>query len=287
MLPTMPFGSTGHMSTRTIFGAAALGSRSQEDSDRTMEYLLEKGINHIDTAADYGESEKRLGPWMKRYRDRFFLATKTAGRTYDAARETVLRSLDRLQTDRVDLIQMHVLVDQEEWSTAFGPRGALEYLVEAKEEGLVRHLGVTGHGLAVARMHMRSLDQYDFDSVLLPWNYPMSMNGTYARETGELFDRCVQAGIAVQTIKGIARGPWGDRPKTRDTWYEPLETQADIDRAVAWVLSHPALFLNTAGDIDLLPRVIEAAERFDGERPSASEMDALVRQTRLEPLFVE
>ncbi len=287
MLPTMPFGATGHMSTRTIFGAAAFGSRSQEDADRTMELLLERGINHIDTAASYGASEERLGPWIKQYRDRFFLASKTGDRTYQAAKESVRRSLDRLQTDHLDLIQLHALVDESEWETAFGRGGALEYLIEAKTEGLVRFIGVTGHGLPVARMHMRSLDRYDFDAVLLPWNYPMSQNESYAREFWELHDRCTAAGVAIQTIKGIARGPWGDKEKNRDTWYEPLEAQEDLDRAVFWLLSHPNLFLNTAGDITILPRILDAAERFDGRRPSDLEMQALARQRELEPLFVE
>lgn len=287
MLPTMPFGRTGHLSTRTIFGAAALGSRSQSDADRTMEFLLEKGVNHIDTAAGYGESEERLGPWMKRHRDRFFLATKTGDRTYDGARESVARSLDRLNTDQLDLIQLHALVGEEEWRTAFAERGALAYLIEAKKAGLVRFIGVTGHGLPVARMHLRSLDRYAFDTVLLPWNYPMSRNPEYARVFQELHDRCTSDGIAIQTIKGIARGPWGEKAKVRDTWYEPLEAQSDIDLAVFWLLSHPHLFLNTAGDIDLLPRIINAAERFNDRRPTNEQMATLARQADLEPLFVE
>lgn len=296
MLPKATFGSTGHLSTRTLFGAAALGSRSQADADRTMELLIERGVNHIDTAADYGESETRLGPWMKRMRSDFFLATKTQGRTYDAAKESVERSLERLQTDRIDLLQMHILVDEEEWQTAFGEGGALEYLVEAKQQGLIRFLGVTGHGLSVARMHMRSLDRYAFDSVLLPWNYPMAQNEAYAREFAELRARCADAGIAVQTIKSVARGPWPEgSERTRDTWYEPLEAYDDIERAVFWVLSHPDLFLNTVGDIDLLPTVLDAAERFaeaaeqaggaEHVRPAKAEMDALVGAAGLEPLF--
>ena len=287
MLPTMPFGKTGHLSTRTLFGAAAFSNVSQDDADRTMEFVLEKGINHIDTAADYGLAEERLGPWMARHRDRFFLATKTGDRTYDGARESLHRSLDRMKTDYVDLIQMHVLVKQDEWDTAVGARGALEYLVEAKESGLTRFIGVTGHGLAVARMHMNSLDRYPFDSVLLPWNYPMSCNPDYRREFGMLRDRCAREGVAVQTIKSIARGPWGDKPKTRSVWYEPLEDQADIDLAVAWVLGDATLFLNTAGDINLLPRVIEAAEKCAGEPIPDGRMDDLVRRRGLEPLFVE
>ena len=286
MIPTMPFGRTGHVSTRTIFGAAALGSRSQADADRAMEFVIEKGINHIDTAASYGQSELRLGPWMKRYRDRFFLATKTEERTYAGAKESLHRSLERLQTDRIDLLQLHILVDETEWQTAMGTGGALEAFIEAKEQGLVRFLGVTGHGLTVTQMHTRSLDRYPFDAVLLPWNYPMAQNQSYAREFQALAERCRHDGIAIQTIKSVARGPWGDKQKTRDTWYEPLEAQAEIDQAVWWLLSHQQLFLNTVGDIDLLPRVIDAAERFEGARPSDEQMSVLMQQGGLEPLFV-
>ena len=286
MLPRLPFGRTGHESTRVLFGAAAFISVSQADADRTMEFVIEKGINHIDTAADYGDSEVRLGPWMREHRDRFFLATKTGARTYAGAKESLERSLTRLKTDHVDLLQLHVLVDPEGWSTAFSDDGAVRYLKEAIDEGLTRFIGVTGHGLTVARMHMQSLDQYPFDSVLLPWNYLLSGNEAYRNEFGALVDRCRRENVAVQTIKSICRRPWDDREHTRATWYEPLEEQQDIDAAVSWVLAHDGLFLNSVGDIDLLPRVVEAAE-LHAERPSDERMEALVRDRGMAPLFVE
>ena len=301
MLPRMMFGSTGHESTRTLFGAAALGSRTQDETDRTMELLIERGVNHIDTAASYGDSEERLGPWMKTHRDQFFLASKTEQRTYDGAKMSLERSLTRMRTDTIDLVQMHFLVKEDEWQTAYGKtddKGALAYLREAKEQGLVRFIGVTGHGLNVAQMHERGLTEYDFDSILLPWNYPMSRNPEYAAEFAQVRDRALSRGMAVQTIKSIARGPWGDKERTRDTWYEPLETQDEIDAAVFWLLSHPTVFLNTVGDIDLLPRVLDAAERFAGSleanggdaealRPSDETMSELVASAGLTPLFVE
>ena len=286
MLPTQEFGRTGHASTRVLFGAAAFMSVTQAEADRTMEYVIERGINHIDTAADYGESEERLGPWMRLHRDRFFLATKTGARTYEAAKESLERSLRRLQTDHVDLLQLHVLVDPDDWAQTFARDGAMRYLNEALEQGLTRFVGVTGHGLAVAKMHMRSLDEYPFDSVLLPWNYPLAQNPLYREEFGKLVERCASERVAVQTIKSICRRPWGEKEHTRATWYEPLESQKEIDTAVGWVLGHPNLFLNSVGDIDLLPRVVDAAERFVSA-PERDAMEQMVRESGMEPLFVE
>ena len=285
MVPTAAFGSTGHNSSRILFGGASLSKRNQEDSDRTMELLLEKGVNHLDTAADYGDSELRLGPWMKTHRDAFFLATKTQGRSYEAAKESLYRSLDRLQTDHVDLFQMHILVDEQEWQTAFGPAGAMEFFRDAQSEGTARFLGVTGHGLSVARMHMRSLEQHDFDSVLLPWNYTMAQNPSYRGEFLQLREYCRERGIAMQTIKSVAKGPLGDQERPRDVWYDPLEDQDAIDTAIWWVMGHPELFLNSVGDIDLLPRVLSAAERFPGESPDEETMRRMVARTQQEPLF--
>jgi aryl-alcohol dehydrogenase-like predicted oxidoreductase len=286
MIPKTEFGRTGHLSTRAIFGAAAFMSVSQAEADATMELITERGINHIDTAADYGDSEKRLGPWMRRDRRLFFLATKTAGRTYDSARDSFHRSLERLQTDHVDLLQLHLLVDESDWQTAMSEDGALRYLTEARDEGLTRFIGVTGHGLRTPGMHMRSLDRFPFDSVLLPWNYPLFLNRSYRSEFESLQARCIESSVAMQTIKSIARGPWGDKEPSRAVWYEPLEAQEDIDRAVAWVLSHENVFLNTAGDIDLLPRVLDAVERFD-RAPRAAEMDAMMKAREIVPLFTE
>lgn len=285
MIPTLSFGRTGHESTRIIFGAAAFSSVSQEEADRTMELLLRYGVNHIDTAASYGDSELRLGPWMAEHRSTFFLATKTGDRDYQAAKDSIRRSLERLRVDSVDLIQLHNLVEPAEWEQALGPGGALEAAVEARDEGLVRFIGVTGHGLSVAEMHRRALDRFPFDSVLLPYNYPLMKNPQYAADFEDLFAACQERDVAVQTIKSITQAPWGDRQQTAATWYEPLTEQADIDLAVNWVLGRPGLFLNTVGDIHVLPKVLDAASRLDA-RPSDMEMDRLVAQREMEPLFV-
>jgi len=285
MIPPQPFGRTGHTSTRIIFGAAALGRVTQGEADQTMERVLQNGINHIDTAASYGDSELRLGPWLERQRDRFFLATKTGDRTYQGARDSIRRSLERLRVSQLDLIQLHNLAEPEEWDTAMGPDGALRAAVEAREEGLVRFIGVTGHGLGIAKMHLRSLERFDFDAVLLPYNYVLIQNPAYAADFEALMARCAQHNVAVQTIKSITRAPWGDRPHTAATWYEPLEDQADIDRAVSWVLGRQGVFLNTVGDIHVLPKVLDAANRLQ-RRPTDSEMAAMLQEKHLEPLFV-
>jgi len=285
MIEKLAFGRTGHVSTRTLFGAAAVGWVTQAEADQTLDVLLEYGINHIDTAASYGEAELRIGPWMEKYRDDFFLATKTEQRTYQGAWDELRRSLERMRVDYVDLWQMHVLVKPEDWEVAMGPDGALEAFIEAREQGLVRFLGVTGHGVTVAAMHMRSLQRFDFDSVLLPYNYTMMQNPQYAADFDALVAMCQERNVAVQTIKSIARGPWGEKPKTRNTWYEPLEEQADIDRAVHWVLSRPGIFVNTVGDIHVLPRVLDAAKRFRSAPPE-EEMEGQVTALEMEPLFV-
>jgi aryl-alcohol dehydrogenase-like predicted oxidoreductase len=286
MIEKQPFGRTGHVSTRTIFGAAALGGVTQAEADQTLEVLLEYGVNHIDTAASYGDSELRIGPWMARHRQDFFLATKTGQRTYQGAWDEFRHSLERLQVDSVDLLQLHYLVDPQEWETALGPGGALEAVIEAREQGLVRFIGITGHDVPIAKMHRKALERFDFDSVLLPYSYVMMQNPEYAAEFEALLAICQARNVAVQTIKSITRGPWGEKTQNRATWYEPLEDQADIDRAVHWVLSRPGIFLNTAGDIHLLPKVLEAANRFQGQPPAETEMQAEVERLEMTPLFV-
>lgn len=285
MIAKQQFGRTDHLSTRTIFGAAALSRVSQVEADRTLEVLFKYGINHIDTAASYGDSELRIGPWMARHRQDFFLATKTEGRTYQKAWDEFHRSLERLRVDQVDLLQLHYLVAPQEWEVAMGAGGALEAAIEARDQGLTRFIGVTGHDVSVAAMHLRSLERFDFDSVLLPYNYTMMQNPQYAADFEALLAMCQERNVAVQTIKSITRRPWADRPKTRSTWYEPLEDQADIDRAVHWVLSRPKIFLNTAADIHLLPKVLDAASRFQ-TAPSEEEMQAEAAKLEMRPLFV-
>lgn len=284
MLPTAPFGRTGHLSSRTLFGAAALWDVSQADADATLDLILARGINHIDTAASYGHSEVRLGPWLKHHRDQFFLATKTEERTHRGARESLHRSLDRLKTDHVDLFQIHNLADPKEWEVALGPGGALEAFIEAKAQGLTRFIGITGHGLEIAALHRRALERFDFDSVLLPYSYIMLQNSQYAADVNALLAVCAERNVAVQAIKSITRAPWHDRPHTRTTWYEPLEDQRALDRAVHWVLGNPIVFLNTAGDIHLLPKILDAASRF-AARPSDQEMAEILTEQAMEPLF--
>lgn len=285
MIATMPFGRTEHQSTRTIFGAAALARVSQDDADRTMATVLEYGVNHIDTAASYGEAEERLGPWMERYRDDFFLATKTGKRTYWEAREEIRRSLARLRTDRIDLIQLHNLAQEDEWQTALGPGGALEAAVEARDQGLVRFIGVTGHGLGIAAMHRRSLERFPFDAVLFPYSYVLMQNPQYAADVRALLAVCAERQVAAQTIKAITRAPWGDQERDAATWYAPLREQGDIDLAVGWVLADPQVFLNTVGDIDILPRVFDAARRFEAA-PADEQLAQLVTRREMAPLFV-
>jgi aryl-alcohol dehydrogenase-like predicted oxidoreductase len=284
MIEKFPFGRTGHLSTRTVFGAAALSQVTQAEADNTLDVLLRYGVNHIDTAASYGEAELRIGPWMARHRPHFFLATKTGERTYQKARDEIHRSLERLQVEHVDLLQLHNLVDPGEWETALGPGGALEAAIEARQQGLVRFIGVTGHGLTVAAMHRRALERFDFDSVLLQYNYLVMQNSQYAADFESLLTLCQERNVAVQTIKSITRGPWGDKPHNRATWYEPLEDQAEIDHAVHWVLSRPGIFLATVGDIHLLPKVLDAADRFPVAL-SPEQLEAEVAGIELEPLF--
>ncbi len=219
MIRKQPFGSTGHESTATIFGAVALGKLAQEEADPTLDILFQYGVNHIDVAAGYGEAELRVGSWMKRYRKDFFLATKTGERSYAGAKEQIHRSLERLQTDHIDLIQLHNLVHPDDWEAAMGDKGALEAVVEAREEGLVKFIGVTGHNWTVAAMHKRSLERFPFDSVLLPCNFHMLSKKSYERDFWDLLQICSERGVAVQTIKAIARGPWATIERDRSTWY--------------------------------------------------------------------
>jgi aryl-alcohol dehydrogenase-like predicted oxidoreductase len=257
---------------------------SHADAERTLELLLEHGVNHIDTAASYGDSELRIASWLKRHPDTFFVATKTGQRDYKGAKEEIHRSLERLGVDSVDLIQLHNLVDVIEWEFALREGGALDAAVEARDEGLVRFIGVTGHGLTVARMHFRSLERFPFDSVLLPYSYVQMRDERYTRDFETLADLCEQRGVAVQTIKAISLAPWEGREQTAATWYEPLREQPDIDLTVHWVLGRPGIFLNTVGDVELLPRVLDAAERFTA-RPSDEDMDGLLSRRQLVPLF--
>lgn len=287
-ISTLPFGRLAHPSTRALFGAAALSHVSQDEADRVLDVLLEYGINHIDVAASYGDAELRIAPWLKRYPDRFFVATKTDQRTAQAGKDQLHRSLDRLGVDHVDLWQLHNLVDPIDWDTALSPGGVIEAAVEARQKGLVGGIGVTGHGLQIAATHRRSLERFDFDSVLLPYNFITMQNDYYAANFNALRDTCQERNIAVQTIKAIALQPWMGRSHTYTTWYQPLQDQADIDMAVWWVLERPAVFLTTVGDLNLLPKFLDAASRFEQVAPELSPTGPQDYLSRLNftPLFV-
>jgi len=285
MIPLRPFGKTGHDSSRVIFGAAAFWKANPKVEERTLALLLEHGINHIDVAASYGDAELHVGHWMDQYRDRFFLATKTGERSYEGARDELRRSLERLKVESVDLLQLHNLVDPDEWEEAMGPGGALEAAIEARDEGLVRFIGVTGHGVTIAAMHRRSLERFPFDSVLLPLNFTMLKNPEYAADFEALTAICHERGVAMQTIKSLAIGEWGEKERTTRTWYEALSEQKDIDLAVDWVLDHDQVFLNGSSDIGLLAKILDAAERYESP-PTDVEMEAMVSRAEMSPLFV-
>jgi len=285
MIQEMPFGRTGHDSTRVIFGAAALARVSQEKADAVLEMVVSRGLNHIDTAASYGDSELRLAPFLKRHRESFFLASKTGDRTYKDAMASIQRSLARLEVDHLDLIQLHNLVEPDEWATALGPDGALEAAMEARERGLVRFIGVTGHGTRVAEMHLKSLERFPFDSVLLPYNFTMMAQPDYAADFEALYEVCQQRGVAMQTIKSIARRRWQGEDGPRFSWYEPLREPEAIRRGVDFVFARPGLFLNTSSDATLLTATLDAASSAR-RAPSTVELQEDVARHQMEPLFV-
>jgi aryl-alcohol dehydrogenase-like predicted oxidoreductase len=284
MIQKLMFGRTGHESTRLLFGAAAFGGVTQAEADRAMELLLESGINHIDTASSYGLAEERLGPWTAKYRDRFFLATKTGERTYQGARENIQRSLKLMHTDHVDLLQLHAVCEDAELEQALGPSGALEAAVEARAQGLVRFIGITSHTLHAPQIHLQALERFDFDSVLLPCNYMLMQNAAYKADFEKLLAVCQSRNVAFQMIKTNQRRPYGDGPHTHATWYQPFDTQPEVDLAIHWALARPGVFINTAGDVNVLPKVIKAAQSFQG-KPSDEQMEAMLREQDAAPLW--
>jgi aryl-alcohol dehydrogenase-like predicted oxidoreductase len=233
-------------------------------------------------------SELRVGSWMKEHRNKFFLATKTTERTASGARDSIRRSLERLQTNQIDLIQLHNLTDEEGWQTALGPGGALEAAIDARSQGLVRFIGVTGHGTRAPEMHLRSLARFNFDSVLLPYNYMMMQNPEYASDFERLIKLCANSGIAVQTIKSIARRRWrkGDTQK-HFSWYEPIKDPEVLRKVVHWVLSRPNIFLNTTSDATLLPMILEAASIYETPDPDLeANLKSAASKLEMEPIFI-
>lgn len=270
-------GRLGHMTSVVMYGAAALGHVTQEEADRSIAHALEQGINHFDTAASYGEAEVRMGPWMSRLKQErgaeIFLGTKTGERAKDKAADQIRRSLERLRVDRVDLIQLHAVGDMADLDRATGPGGALEAVIEAKQEGLVGAIGITGHGHQAPTVHLEALRRYDFDAVLTPYNFVLYANADYAQAFDALAAECARRDVALRVIKAVARGPWPEGAQRRyATWYQPLDQQGEIDRAVHFALSRQEVTaIAGPGDIHLLPKVIDAAQRFRALDPEQSQ----------------
>ncbi|HUU78750.1 MAG TPA: aldo/keto reductase [candidate division Zixibacteria bacterium] len=285
MIAKSLFGRTKHKSSRIIFGGYALSNVTQKEANDVLEVLLEYGINHIDTAPMYGKSEKLIGSWMTNHREDFFIATKTRSRSYKGAKKNLSDSLEALNVEYIDLWQMHGLTNPQGWEKAMGPGGTLEAFIEAREEGLVRFLGVTAHGGKSAIMHNQSLKRFDFDSVMLPYNFSQMQEIKYKESFQELINLCHQRNIAFQTIKSIARRPWESESKTHNTYfYQPLENKDAIEKAIHWALGLQNSFVITAGDITLLPIILEAAKQFS-ECPSDAEMQSLVDQFQIKNIF--
>ena len=258
----------------------------QERADELLPTLDEFGVNHIDVAAGYGDAELRLAPLLATRRSEFFLATKTHDRDGAGARASLERSLERMGVDSVDLIQLHNLVEEDEWATAHGPGGAVEALARARDEGLTRFIGITGHGLRIASMHLRSLERFDFDSVLFPYNFALLQQPGYRRDVDALLGLCAERDVGVQTIKSIARRRWGEGDGPRYSWYEPIRDAPALDRAVRFVLANDQLFLNSSSDATLLRPILEAASNAtDRGEPAVADLERDTEMLDVQPLF--
>lgn len=264
-MQTRRLGRLGHESTVAIFGACALGAVSQDEADRAIDLCLRYGVNHFDVARSYGEAEVRLKPWMPKIRSQIFLATKTGERSQDGARRELEESLERMGVDRIDLLQLHAVTDFDELDAVTAKEGALAAAVRAQEEGLVGAVGITGHGHLAPRVHLEALRRYPFATVLTPLNFVLEAHEPYRRDYEALVAEIRRQDAGLMTIKAIARGPrWPqDAPRPYHTWYQPFDDEGNIDRAVAYVLSHQEITgFATACDVTLLPKVLEAAARY-------------------------
>jgi len=268
------FGRTGHVSTVAIFGTAAFWEITQAEADAVMEQVIAAGVNHIDVAPSYGQAEERVGPWLAQEHDRFFLGCKTMERTKEGAAAELRRSLERLRVDAFDLYQIHAVTSMEELDQATGPGGALEAILDAREEGLTRFIGITGHGADAPAVFLEALYRFDFDSVLFPLNFVQYANPDYRHNSEELLRQCRTRDVSVMIIKAIAKRPWGDRPKRYNTWYEPFDDASHIQQAVNFALSQDITGLCTVADVTLLPLFLEACEHFTPM--SADQQEALI-----------
>ena len=271
-------GRTGHQSTVVTFGTAGIGRVDQATADTAIRLVLDYGVNHVDIAPGYGEAMERMAPWMQDIRDQVFLGSKTAGRTRSAAWDDIRSIMKRLNVESFDLFQLHSVGTMEALDEVTAPGGAVEALVEMREQGLTRWLGITGHGPHVPRVQLEALQRFDFDTIMFPVGAAMFRDPDYRRDAEALLAEANARDLGIQTIKMIARGGWGDREHDASTWYDPHREQAEIDRALWWVLTQPMHTAPSAGDVKLLPKVLDAAERF---RPlSAAEAEAAIAAQR-------
>lgn len=283
-METRRFGRTGHLSTVAIFGAAAFYQVEQADADQAMQTVIEYGVNHIDVAPSYGLAEQRLAPWMAMERQRFFLGCKTTERTREGAAAELRRSLQRLGVEYFDLYQIHAVTSLEELDQVTQPGGALEAIIEARQAGLTRFIGITGHGAQSPQVFLEALRRFDFDSVLFPVNFIQFANPAYRQAAEELLRQCRMKDIAVMAIKSIAQRPWGEQQRNRATWYQPFNDPQAIQSAVNFVLSQDVSGLCTVGDVGLLPLVLQACRNYTPL--SSEEQQNLIRSAAAyEPLF--
>lgn len=271
-------GRLEYISSAIMFGGASLGEVTQEEANQSIRFAVEHGVNHFDTAADYGDSEIRLGAWMPQIRNQIFLATKTGQRTKEAAKSEIYRSLERLRVDNVDLIQLHAVGSVDELDKCTAKGGVLEAVLEAKEEGMVKAIGITGHGHQAPATHLEALRRFPFDAVLTPLNFKLYSMPEYREDFDALREETQKQDVALRVIKAIAKGPWGVHQKrTYATWYEPFDEQKIIDACVNFVLSMEGVSgFASAGDVHLFPMIVDATERYG--QMSAEEVTSILSQ---------
>jgi predicted aldo/keto reductase-like oxidoreductase len=277
-------GRTNHESTIAIFGAAAFYEVSQKQADETMEMVIGSGINHIDVAPSYGQAEERLGRWIETERSRFFLGCKTMERTREAANNELHHSLELLRTNSFDLYQFHAVNTMADLDQITGSGGALECVLDARDEGILTNIGITGHGLEVPRIFLEALKRFNFDTMLFPLNFILYANQMYRQAAETLLAECARQDVGVMIIKSIAKGPWGDKQKKNTTWYEPFIEKGWIQKSVHFALSQPITGICTAGDVSLVPEILEACETFETIDISQQE-DLISQASEFEPLF--
>ncbi len=262
-METRRLGKTGHESTVVTFGAFAIGGASQDEADRAIEFALGHGINHVDVAPSYGEAELRLGSYLKRHpQPDLFIGCKTNERSRAKASEELHRTLDRLGRERFDLFQLHAVCDMDDLEDCFAPDGSMEAILAARDEGLVTHIGITGHGLASPATHAEALRRFDFSTVMTSCNLLLHSMPDFRRDWEDLVSLCRVRDVGIHVLKATAKAPWAGRTPTHTTWYEPFTEQADIDRAVAWALAQPVTTLCSSGDLSVMPKIVESAERY-------------------------